>query len=224
MGDGMNWIELCFAVLELIGTISFSISGSMVAIKKGADLFGILFLGILTAVGGGIFRDLLLGLTPPTAFIDKKYVMLAFAASMFLFLTVYHHQEQYIKNQEEVDNINNIFDAAGLGIFTVIGVQTTQMSGHGSNLFLCLFLGVTTGIGGGLLRDIIVNEIPFVLKKRVYALAALMGAFLYWQMDHMFPDMSVAASFLSILLVFVIRMLSTRFQWDLPKAITKNNE
>lgn len=217
----MTWTNTFFPILEFIGTISFAVSGSMVAIQKRTDIFGVAFLGVLTAVGGGIFRDLLLGTVPPTAFTDKKYVFLSLAVSLLLFLIVHRHQEAYLKHQAAVDFINNIFDAIGLGVFTVVGVQTAQNAGQGSNLFFCLFLALTTGIGGGLMRDIIVNEIPFVLKKRVYALASLAGAWLYWQIVHTFPASPVAASILSILLVFTIRMLATCFLWNLPKAITK---
>lgn len=217
----MDWIHNFFIILELLGTISFAISGSMTAIKKETDFFGVLFLGVLTAVGGGIFRDMILGIVPPTAFIDRKYVIFALLTSIVLFFIVRRHQEEYLKNQERVDNINNIVDAIGLGVFTVIGVQTTQSSGQDSNLLLCLFLGLITGIGGGLLRDIIVNEIPFVLKKRVYAFASLSGAFFYLQIRWFFPEMSMAASIFSVLLVFTIRMLATYFHWDLPKAVTK---
>lgn len=220
----MDWIKNFFIILELLGTISFAISGSMTAIKKGADFFGVLFLGVLTAVGGGVFRDMVLGIVPPTAFVDKRYVAFAFITSMFLFLIVRCHQEEYLKNQEKVNHINNIFDAMGLGVFTVIGVQTTQSSGYGSNLFLCLFLGLITGIGGGLLRDMIVNEIPFVLKKRVYAFASLSGAFLYLQINWAFPFMPMIASIFSVLLIFTIRMLATYFRWDLPKAVTKEEK
>ncbi len=217
----MTWTNTFFPLLEFIGTISFAVSGSMAAIQKRTDIFGIVFLGVLTAVGGGIFRDLLLGTVPPTAFTNKKYVFLALIVSLLLFLIVRCHQTAYLKHQAAVDFINNIFDAIGLGVFTVAGVQAAQNAGQGSNQFLCLFLALITGIGGGLMRDIIVNEIPFVLKKRVYALASLAGAWLYWQIVHIFPAAPAAASILSVSLVFAIRMLSTSFHWNLPKAITK---
>jgi uncharacterized membrane protein YeiH len=215
----MNFLKTSLTVLELLGTVSFALSGAMTAIKKDADFFGVLFLGVLTAVGGGVFRDMLLGIFPPAAFTDKTYVGLSLVSSAVLFLIVYWHQRQYLKKEEMVDFINNIFDALGLGVFTVAGVQATQAAGYGENLFLCLFLGLITGVGGGVLRDIMVNEIPFVLKKRVYAIASLAGALVYILLDQSFPSAKIPISVFSVLLVFAIRMLSTRFRWNLPRAL-----
>lgn len=213
----MSWTEIFFLALEMIGTISFALSGAMTAIRKRTDFFGVLFLGVLTAVGGGIFRDLLLGKTPPTAFTDRKYVLLALAASTILFFSAYSHRELYRRGEHWLDVVNNIFDAAGLGIFAADGVQSAWSAGQGDNLFLCLFLGLSTAVGGGLARDLLVQEMPFVLKKRIYAVAALTGSFSDWLLSHRgHPTLGAAVS---ILLVFTIRMFATHCHWDLPRAL-----
>ncbi len=215
----MDFAETVFLSTELIGTVSFAISGSMVAIQKRTDFFGVLFLGAATAVGGGIFRDLLLGNTPPIAFIDRKYVLIALLTSLILFVAVRCAREQYIKWEQHLGTINNVFDAIGLGIFAVVGVQAGIRSGQSDNLFFCLFLGLVTGVGGGITRDLMLCEIPFVLKKRIYAVATLLGSGSYWCLTQIFSQDVATASAVSVLLVFVIRMLSTKYRWSLPKAI-----
>lgn len=215
----MQWTETVFYSLEILGTISFAISGAMAAIRKKTDFFGVLFLGVITAVGGGISRDLLLGKTPPTAFTQWQYVLAALAAAAVLFAIAYRHQEQYRQKQMLVDTVNNIFDAIGLGIFSSVGVQAVWEAGQGENLFLCLFLGMVTGIGGGLLRDLMLQEIPFVLTKRIYAVAALLGALCEWFMMKSLPTHRSVGMTLSIALVFLVRMLATKYHWDLPKAM-----
>jgi len=215
----MQWTGSFFYGLEILGTISFALSGAMAAIRKKADFFGVLFLGVTTAVGGGITRDLLLGKTPPTAFCERQYVFVALASATVLFVVVYKYQKQYRKKQALVDTINNIFDAIGLGVFSVVGVQAAQEAGQGENLFLCMFLGMVTGVGGGLLRDIMLQDIPFVLTKHIYAVASLLGALCDWWMAKVYPEQRSFGMALSIAIVFAVRMLATRYRWDLPKAI-----
>lgn len=215
----MDWHEAVFLILELIGTISFSLSGAMTAIQKNTDIFGILFLGAVTAVGGGILRDVLLGNVPPAAFIERKYVMTALGSALILFLLVSGHQSQYRKWGKLVSNINNIFDAIGLGIFSVVGVQTVQTAGLGDNFFLCLFLGMTTGVGGGVIRSLMLLEVPIVLTKRIYAVASLLGSAAYWALIRTYPDAPFTVSIASSSLVFVVRMLATKYRWDLPRAM-----
>ncbi len=215
----MNFAETVFLSTELIGTVSFAISGSMVSIQKRTDFFGVLFLGAVTAVGGGIFRDLLIGTTPPIAFVNRKYVLIALLTSLILFIVVRCAREQYIKWEQHLGTINNIFDAIGLGIFSVVGVQAGIRSGQADNLFFCLFLGLATGVGGGIIRDLMLCEIPFVLKKRIYAVATLLGGGSYWCLAYLLSQDVATSSAISVLLVFTIRMLATKYRWSLPKAI-----
>ena len=214
----MNWTELVFNLFDILGTVSFALSGAMVAVKKRTDLFGVLFLGILTAVGGGVVRDVLLGQFPPRAFVNSLYVSIAALSALALFLLARLWRDWYLANEGAVDAINNVFDALGLGMFTVTGVQTAAAAGQGGNLFFAVFLGAVTGIGGGLMRDITVGEIPFVLKKRIYAVASIAGGLCYCLL--LGRGVSATwASVLSMALVFSVRILATVFKWNLPKAL-----
>lgn len=209
----MNW----FSFLEIIGTISFAISGSMVAIKKKVDIFGVVFLGITTSFGGGLIRDIILGNFPPAMFNNTINLICAFSSSLLVFIMAFYYKHKYIRKESLIDNINNVFDAIGLGAFSIIGAQTALEVPYEHNAFLIIGMGMITGMGGGLLRDILVREIPFVLTKRVYAVAALLGASIYYILVTL--TYSWIAMIIGVLSTFGIRILSTIFKWDLPKAI-----
>ncbi len=215
----MSWLATFLVLLELVGTVSFALSGAMQAIGKRTDFFGVLFLGVVTAVGGGIFRDVLLGKVPPTVFMEEIYVLTALATGVVVFCVIRKIRKAYELYQQQVVMINNIFDAMGLGIFTVVGIEAAQNAQHGENLFFCLFLGLITGIGGGVLRDLMLQEIPFVLKKRIYAVASLLGGCTYWVCTHVVPLEIPIATMASVGVVFTVRMLATKYQWNLQKAI-----
>jgi uncharacterized membrane protein YeiH len=203
-------------ILEIIGTIAFAVSGAVVAIKKETDIFGVVF--ITTAVGGGIFRDLLIGQLPPVAFVHYEYVFAATVTALGIFMFAFLRRDKnHHQHWEAIDRVNNIFDALGLGAFTVIGMNRAIVAGLGDNVFLVIFLGMITGIGGGILRDTLVRDIPFVLTERVYAVASLFGAIcyyiLYWQGINL-----VVAALVGIAVIFAIRMASSKFRWHLPRV------
>lgn len=209
-----------FFPIEIIGTIAFASSGAMVAVRKKLDLFGIIVLGVITAVGGGMLRDLMIGNIPPNMFRNPVYVFTAFVTVLVLFLLFRlwpfllesHHMENYEK-------IMNFLDAIGLGAFTVTGIDTGVEAGYGEYHFLIIFLGVITGIGGGILRDIMAGETPFVLKKHVYACASISGACLYvFLLQYTHSDFAVL---LSALLVVAIRILASHYHWNLPGIRSK---
>ena len=207
-------IDLLFFIIELIGTVAFSVSGAMLAIERHLDLFGVIFLGVITAIGGGILRDLLLGQIPPQAFLHYVYLLVAVPSALIVFV-VFDLQNHKSKPLHFInDNILNIFDAAGLGIFSVIGVQNTIRAGFGDNAFFCIFLGMTTGVGGGMLRDILSQSTPAVLRKHIYAIASLAGAFCYYYLRFYFPTISIL---ISVSLVMVLRILASHYRWTLPK-------
>lgn len=214
----MGFTELVIFVFEILGTVSFALAGSMTAIKKGMDLFGVVLLGVITATGGGMIRDVLRGSFPPAAFTDSIYVVLAAFTSLLLFLVVRHHKDAYLANTDTVDAVNNFFDAMGLGAFTVTGTQIAISAGFGDNLFFAVALGVITGTGGGLLRDIIVNEIPVVLKKHVYAVASIVGGLLYFLLHRQEAD-AAASAVVTIVVVFGLRVAATHYRWNLPRAL-----
>ena len=209
-----------FFFVEAVGTIAFASSGAMVAVKKQLDLLGIIVLGVTTAVGGGMLRDMIIGNVPPNLFKDPTYVLLAFITVMILFAVIRLNQRflepQYMETYEKV---MNIFDAIGLGAFTVVGIDTAVTAGYGDYQFLLIFLGVITGVGGGILRDIMAGQTPYVLRKHVYACATIAGALLYvFLIDRIHPDAAITAGAGCVIL---IRMLATRFCWNLPTATKK---
>ena len=206
-----------FFLIEAIGTIAFASSGAMTAIRKRLDLLGIIILGETTAVGGGMLRDILLGRVPPSLFINPVYVIMAFVTVLILFFIIRFNQQimtgPYIVAYEK---IMNIFDAVGLAAFTVTGIDTAAMAGYGEYHFLSIFLWVLTGVGGGVLRDIMAGKTPYILKKHVYACASLAGAIFYVYLSGALG--SNAAMVTGALLVIAIRLLATKYCWDLPKA------
>lgn len=209
--------ELIYFIVEILGTIAFATSGAMVAISKKVDVFGVLVLSAITALGGGCIRDVLIGSLPPRMFSDYRYVIVATVVALFVFVVAYIFRDLYEKGQKTVDSVNNYIDAVGLGIFTVTGVQVAIESGYKSNAILAICLGVITGIGGGVLRDVMLGEIPFVLKKRIYALASIAGGITYYSLS--FTSLGRTRSIIiAVAVTFVIRLLATIFKLNLPKV------
>ena len=132
--------EVFFAMLEFLGTISFAVSGAMVAIEKRVDLFGVMFLGVTTSLAGGIIRDVVVGRVPPAAFSDYKYMCIAIGTSAIVFILARIYQEHYKHNVDLINTINNVFDAAGLGAFTITGANVAIGMGYRWNPFFVIFL------------------------------------------------------------------------------------
>lgn len=204
-------------LLELTGVTAFAVSGAMVAVDRGADLFGVLFLSLMTALGGGILRDLLLGCTPPRMFTSYVYIAVASAAALAVFLAARLGREKYRREEARVDAVDNFFDAIGLAAFTVSGVNIAVESADLSSPVLAVAMGMTTGVGGGMIRDVLTNAMPMVLTKHVYAVASLAGALAYYGMLWL-PIPEFVRDAVAMVLVFAIRMLATRYHWNLPKA------
>lgn len=207
-----------FLVCEWLGTAAFAVSGAMVAIDKGMDLFGVIFLAMVTALGGGTLRDVLIGHFPPRMFTNYQFLLLAVACAVAVFLLADVFKERYVKSEHGIERVNNVFDAIGLGVFAVSGARIGMEAGFMDNAFLVTFLGMTTAVGGGMIRDVLLKEIPFVLNKRVYAVAAIAGALTYWVIEVVFLN-PVLAYALGWLVVVTLRMLATIYKWNLPKAI-----
>lgn len=209
-----------FFLIEIIGTSAFACSGGMAAIKKQLDLLGIVVLGVTTAVGGGMLRDLIIGIHPPALFVNPIYVWIAFISVLVLFAIVRSHQITLdVLESEHYERILNLLDAVGLGAFTVVGIDTAIETGFGEYHFLMIFLGTITGVGGGLLRDIMAGQTPAILKKHVYACASIAGAICYvnlWDVIGNDPAMVISA-----LLVVLIRILARKYKWNLPTAMGK---
>jgi len=213
-------MDIFFTIIEYIGIIAFSVAGAMVAIDKEADIVGVLFLALTTAFGGGIMRDLFLGHTPPRFFTEYQIeilVSLASALAVFIFASIC--KRTFLEKERLIGFVNNFFDAAGLGIFSVYSANMAVEMGYTAPIVV-ISMGVIASVGGGLVRDLILRDIPFIIRKHVYFVAALFGACTYYLMFVVLSLNPVAASFAGFLVTFVLRILATVFKWNLPRAIT----
>jgi uncharacterized membrane protein YeiH len=194
-------------ILNLIGTFVFGVSGGILAVRKQMDVFGVLVLSVVAALGGGMMRDVLLGHTPPATLNDWRYIAVAASAGMAVFV-----------GHSQVGRWNSLilaFDAAGLGLFTVTGTVTALNAGL--SFAASALLGMLTGIGGGALRDVLAGEVPLVLRREIYALASLLGALIVIAASgtHM---LGTTANILAAVATFGLRMLSVWRGWNIPVA------
>ncbi len=203
-------------ILEIIGTIAFAVSGTLVAIKAKFDVFGVLVVGCITAVGGGITRDIIVGQTPPLIFSNLYILGIAALTSVTVFVIAYTKRKAFERIWEPIEHVNNYFDAAGLAAFTVMGTELAFAYGVSDNVLLTITLGVLTGVGGGLLRDIFTENTPYIFKKHVYALASILGASVYY-IIRLYVDNTILPTVAGILVVFLLRLLATKYRWSLPK-------
>ncbi|RDU24845.1 trimeric intracellular cation channel family protein [Anaerosacchariphilus polymeriproducens] len=202
---------------EILGVIAFAVSGALLAIEKKLDLFGIIFLGITPAVGGGVMRDLLLGAVPPYMFRNPIYVFVAFLTAILVFFIKVYIRKNSDRIRLITYQIINIMDAVGLGTFVVVGADTAIHAGFGKNGFLVVTVGVITGVGGGILRDLFIGHIPHIFRKHVYAIAGFVGAFLYYYM-YILDLNPIFAMFIGISIVILLRLMATYFKWNLPRV------
>lgn len=207
-------METFVRILELIGTVAFAISGALIAVRKRMDLLGVIVLGVVTAIGGGILRDLILGITPPLSFRDPLCALVAAATSVILFIPQIRHHMMH--NHRLFEVILLVMDSVGLGVFTVLGIWRALDFSPDRSTFLLVFVGVLTGVGGGVLRDILAGDMPYILVRHVYACASLIGALACALLWRVLPQS--AAMLIAILLVLIIRLLSAYFHWNLPTA------
>lgn len=212
----MNFQQLITFILEMIGTVAFAASGAMVGAQKKMDIFGVSVLGIVTAVGGGLIRDVVLGIIPPNLFNHPVYTIVALATSCIVFLGLYIHKGFFDGHSHEAyDRIMLAMDSVGLGIFTVVGVNTGINAGYQGHTFLLVFLGTITGVGGGLLRDMMAGVPPYIFVRHIYACASIIGAVACVYLYRGFG--SVAAMIGASAIVVIIRYLAAHYHWNLPR-------
>lgn len=195
--------------LDLIGIFVFAISGALLAVRKNFDVFGIAVLAEITALGGGLLRDLIIGAVPPAAFTDLGYFTTPFVAALLVFFL--HPQVERI--QVGV----NVFDAAGLGLFCVTG--TVKAYDYGLGLTASAALGLATAVGGGVLRDVLANEVPSLLRwdRDLYAVPAIVGATMV-VLCIRYDVLTPFTSGLAVVTAFVLRLFAMRYHWRAPRA------
>jgi uncharacterized membrane protein YeiH len=195
-----------FTVLDLAGTFAFALSGAVAARERGLDWFGILVLAFTVACGGGVFRDLCIGAIPPAGLADWRYLATAVAAAVLTMAS----QALVVRLAHPVV----LFDTLGLGLFAVTGAQKALLSG--SNAEVAVLMGMVTAVGGGLARDVLLNRVPVILQREIYASAALVGAAVATFGDQL-GLASPLLTWCAVAVCFVLRMASLRFQWNLPR-------
>lgn len=202
--------------LNILGTIAFSISGAIEAIKKQMDVLGVIVLGIVTAIGGGILRDIIMGELPPAIFHDHATIIISLIISLITFINCYifpkERQEKYIRLSNKILFMS---DSVGLGAFTILGIRLVNEQYGYNNPALLIFVGVLTGVGGGILRDILAGNVPYVLRKHVYATASIIGAVTYLVL--MTYSTTNIATMVTLVLVLLIRILAAYYSWNLPR-------
>lgn len=205
-----SWVN----IFDMIGTVAFAVSGALTGIRKHMDIFGISILALSTATFGGIIRDVILGITPPTTFQNPTTAMVAIATALIVFLPPI--RKRILHSSRVYELVMLVMDSLGLGAFTVIGVQKAYTCMAAPGLYLCVSMGVLTGVGGGIIRDVMAGITPDVFVKRIYASACIAGAllccFLWGRVS------APMAMFCGTVLIVVIRFLAAHYHWSLPKA------
>ncbi len=210
----MNIMMMFF---EILGTIAFSVSGAIEAMKKGMDMLGVMVLGLVTAVGGGILRDVLIGEVPPGVFQNPRNALLAICAAFAAFVIGVGVSKQKKRNYSSICNqVLLLSDAVGLGAFTVTGIRYVQEQVGYSSTVLLLFMGVITGVGGGVMRDIFAGNMPYIFRKHVYATASIAGSTAYLCLEKTgYVEFAAVAS---LVMVVILRLLAAHFKWNLPRV------
>ncbi len=191
--------------IDLFGTLVFAISGVLVAVEKKFDLVGAIIIGIVTAVGGGTLRDVLIGETPVGWMKDLNYLYVIFAAIPLCFF--------FQKGIQKLRKGIFLFDTIGIGLFTILGLQKTL--GVGLSPIIALMMGIVSAVFGGVIRDVLTNEIPLIFRKEIYASACLAGGLVFLGLEYIFPELIYNIPF-SIFVVIIIRYLAVLRHWALP--------
>lgn len=208
---GLNEHRL-FTTLDLAGTFAFAVSGAVAARDRGLDWFGVAAIAFTVACGGGMLRDLCIGAVPPAGLADWRYLAVAMAAALVTIAA----NPLVVRLTHPVI----FFDAIGLGLFAVTGAQKAMIFGH--NAQVAVLLGVVTAVGGGVVRDVLLNRVPVILQREIYASAALVGAGIEVVGERLgwWPG---GRTWLALAACFALRYLSLRYQWNLPHSAGKHD-
>ncbi|WP_298761129.1 trimeric intracellular cation channel family protein [uncultured Psychroserpens sp.] len=199
-----------FQVIDILGTIAFAISGVLVALDKRMDAFGVLIIAFVTSVGGGTLRDVMIGVQPVSWMTNMTYVYVIIASAIFA--VVLRKQIGYLRRSLF------LFDTIGIGLYTVVGIEAGLVAGL--HPIICIALGTVTACFGGVLRDILCNEIPVIFRKEIYATPCILGGLTYFLLRNFVAD----TNFIFViagLIVIIIRLLAVRLKISLPSLYKK---
>jgi uncharacterized membrane protein YeiH len=196
---------------DLFGTMAFAVTGAFKAIEHKSDIVGIIILSIITGVAGGTIRDIIIGRFPPNSISDPTYVGICVASGVALFFLYPHLQKHW--------NLFLKFDAIGIGVFSITGA-TFAYNVFGLNFLAIAFAGILTAVGGGILRDVFVNEIPFIFVKELYVTASFIGVIIFYGL--LVANIPLfAASIIGIIVTTSVRLVAMKYNWNLPRAREK---
>lgn len=198
-------------IIEYLGTFAFAISGIRHAAEKQFDWFGAFVCGIAVAIGGGTIRDVLLDVTP-FWMVTPNYIICTFIAQVFVIV--------FAKYMKKLDNAWFVFDTLGLALFTIAGMQKTLELGY--PFWVAIIMGTLTGSAGGVIRDVLLNNVPVIFQKEIYAMASIFGGFIYWLMRHLDIDATISSAVAFLIIIF-IRFLAVRYHLSLPVLNEEND-
>lgn len=197
-------------VIDIVGTFAFAVSGVFSAMEKRLDIFGVFIIAFVTAIGGGTIRDVLVGNLPVSWLQNGLTIVVIFVAAVITMIF-----GSYLK---QLNTALFLFDALGLGLFTIIGIEIGLKKGFGPGV--CIALGTISACFGGVLRDVLLNKIPLLFHKEIYALACVAGGTCYFLLKQSALNDDVAR-ILCVLVIFAIRVISVRFNLSLPRITLK---
>lgn len=200
--------EVFIYVLDLFGTMAFAVTGAFKAIEKKFDIVGIIILATITGLAGGTIRDIIIGTVPPNSIADPAYIVITVATGFVIFLLFSRLKKHW--------NLFLKFDAIGLGVFTIIGA-TFAYNIFGLNFLAIAFAGIVTAIGGGILRDVFVQDTPIIFVKELYASASFIGVVVFYFILA-FDGSLYLATILGIIITTGLRMVAMKFNWNLPRV------
>jgi uncharacterized membrane protein YeiH len=200
-------------IIEVLGTFSFAVSGASFAMEKKLDPFGVLILSFVTAIGGGTLRDVMIGNLPVGWLRDETATTIIFTGALGTLLF-----DKYLK---KLTTTLFLFDALGLGLFTLVGIEKAIQLNF--SIGVCIALGTITASFGGVIRDVLLNNVPLVFRKEIYALASIIGGLVYFILKETNLDSDVS-TIICILLIFIIRIVAVKFKISLPLFYTKLNK
>lgn len=219
-------IDYFVKLLEITGTAAFASSGALTAVSCGMDLLGVNILALVTASGGGVIRDIIIGSLPPAVFSSPIYILVSLVTAnlIFIILKAVCQKDKLSRFTNIFEKVMTVLDTIGLAVFTVTGINAGIMSGYGTSSILLIFSGTITGVGGGILRDIMANKKPDILVSRIYACASIIGAAAFLPIYHRFGF--IAAGTACFITVTLIRSMAIIFGWNLPhiSGSLKNNK